>query len=169
MRNYPWIVIILFVQSASFCICAPGATCKNATNSTAPSDLVARDPAVDHYIFDPVLKRSWVVMTDCLHPAWPAHAIETQMNRGEMERLLVAPAKADGSQISAPIVASGSRIEVWRDGGARIRLSGIALESAAVGQPIRVRAGLGSTPLRGIVRGPRSVELTEDSRLESAP
>jgi hypothetical protein len=168
MLNSPSIVI-LFVLSASFCICAAGATCKNATNAPAPSDLVASDPAVDHYIFDPVLKRSWAVMTDCRHPAWPAHAVEMQMNRGEMERLLAAPAKAGGPQISAPIVASGSRIEVWRDGEARIRLSGIALEAAAMGQPIRVRAGLGSTPLRGIVRGPRSVELTEDSRLESAP
>ena len=79
-----------------------------------------------------------------------AHGLSFRCAAGESQP--VSPAQM-------PAVRFWSKVEVWSDGPPRIRLSGVALESAAVGKAVRVRAGLGWRPLEGIVRGPHSVEL----------
>jgi hypothetical protein len=147
-----------------FCLGASESACRQASSSPSVVDSMV----VDHYVFDPALRRSWAVMINCRHPGWPAQAVEIQSARLGVERARTSPAAITTQiavpQVAVPAIKFGSRVELWRDGAAHIRLSGIALESAIVGQPIRVRAGLGSNPLRGIVRGPHSVELTDDSR-----
>jgi hypothetical protein len=121
---------------------------------------------VDHYRFDAELKLSWAAMVDCRHPEWPARLVIVDAVPDEHggRRNPGGSMPADRA-VTAPIrIASGSRVDVWRGGEQQIRLSGVAVESAMVGQPIHVRAGLGNTPLRGIVRGPHSVELTEENK-----
>lgn len=60
----------------------------------------------------------------------------------------------------APLVRAGMRVTVWRSGEeAEVRMAGTALEAGGRGASILVRAGLGNATLRGIVRGPGSVEL----------
>jgi hypothetical protein len=150
-----------FLISVMLCLSASASPCRQAPGSVSAIDRYL----VDHYLSDPVLKRSWAVMIDCRHPGWPAQAVEVQAAGAGTRPLSVSQGMNTGpSARPAPAVHSGSRVELWSDGDARIRLSGIALESAIVGQPVRVRAGLGATPLSGTVRGAHSVELTEGSK-----
>ena len=67
---------------------------------------------------------------------------------------------------AAPIIKAGGTVEVSGTPGARaaIRLSGIALETAFAGQPIRVRLSAGNRLITGVVRGPHSVELAAAAR-----
>lgn len=55
-------------------------------------------------------------------------------------------------------VRAGMPVMLWLDGSARIRLSGIATQSAKLGASVVVRCG-SDRLLRGVVRGPGSVEL----------
>jgi hypothetical protein len=141
MRLTP--IISAVASTALLCLCASAATCRQTPGSVLP--------IVDHYFSDPVLKRSWAVVIDCRHPGWPAQAVEVQ-SAGEEVRPVPAA------------VHPGYRVELWSDEGTHIRLSGIALESAIIGQTVHVRAGLGAVPLLGIVRGSHSVELIEGSK-----
>ena len=118
---------------------------------------------VDHYISDAALRRSWAVMIDCRHPSWPARAIEIPYS-GTAAGLAASAEPAKALKSAAAAVRSGSWVEVWSEGEVQIHLSGVALESAALGQPVEVRAGMGSNRLRGIVCGPHSVELATDDR-----
>ncbi len=168
MRLFPLFLIPLAVTVSGHC--APG--CSPASE-TAPSPKML----IDRYVSDPALHRSWGVIVDCDHPDWPPHLVEVR-------RLEVRPAGAVSgamlgkqgkteqipqSDTGAPAVQSGSRVELWSDGAPRIRLSGIALESAPLGKSIHVRAGLGAVPLRGVVRGPHSVELEFSKTVRSEP
>jgi len=55
---------------------------------------------------------------------------------------------------------AGARVHLWKqDSRVRIELAGVALESGAIGRPVRVRMPAAGQVLRGIVRGPGSVEL----------
>ncbi|WP_446742367.1 hypothetical protein [Silvibacterium acidisoli] len=56
-------------------------------------------------------------------------------------------------------VRAGTAVDLWSGTGAAIHVKSVALETAQVGQPIHVRGVLGTAALRGIVRGPGSVEL----------
>ncbi|HEX3472917.1 MAG TPA: hypothetical protein VHT28_17190 [Silvibacterium sp.] len=153
-------VISILISSQPLCLGASGSVCKQtkpAFSSTSAIDSIV----VDHYVFDATLKRSWAVMIDCRHPDWPAQAIE--IRPAVSTSPAASAALATAPRPSIPVIRSGSPVELWQDGKAHIQLSGIAMESAIVGQSIQVRAGLGSSLLRGIVRGPHSVELTEDN------
>ncbi len=121
---------------------------------------------VDHYRFDAELKLSWAAMVDCRHPEWPARLVIVDAVPDERGgRRNPVGGMPEDRAAAAPIrIASGSRVDVWRVGEQQIRLSGVALESAMLGQLIHVRAGLGNAPLRGIVRGPHSVELAEENK-----
>jgi len=155
-------VILLVASICLLSLAASGSACKQVTKISASSSLVGDSLVVDHYVFDAPLKRNWAIMIDCTHPNWPAQAIEVPSMEGEGLRMTARATHSDALLLPAPVIVSGSPVELWRDGEASIRLAGVALESGVVGQSIRVRAGLGLKFLRGIVRGPHSVELAED-------
>ena len=136
-----------------------GSACKQVTKASSSLPFAGDSLVVDHYVFDAALKRSWAVMIDCRHPNWPAQAVEVPSREAEAASMSAHAIQARSSRLDAAVIASGSRVELWQDGDASIRLTGVALESGKVGQSIRVRAGLGFKFLRGIVRGPHSVEL----------
>jgi hypothetical protein len=121
---------------------------------------------VDHYIFDAAVKRSWAVMIDCRHPEWPAEMVEVQPSTVRTKQILRSEVPTLRPQLTSPSVASGSHVDLWRNGEVNIRLSGVATEAALFGEPIRVRVDVSGVFLRGIVRGPHSVELTENSKMD---
>ncbi len=66
----------------------------------------------------------------------------------------------------SPGLIAGEAVRLWKQataspGSASIELSGVAVESAPLGGKVRVRAGDPGVVLRGLVRGPHSVELLE--------
>jgi len=170
MRLSPLILIPLAVSVSGYC--APG--CKPASGGgLASSNAPVSPKVIDRYVSDPALNRSWAVVVDCSHPGWPPHLIEVQY-AGEGTTSTptnpgMNPPNEPAPRAVIPAIQSGSRVELWSDGAPRIRLSGIALESAPVGKSIHVRAGLGLIPLRGIVRGPHSVELEANKAVRSEP
>lgn len=115
---------------------------------------------------DWALHREWRMQLDQAHPERPARLVEVPWNtpaRAVAER---SAAKLQGNSAAAeelrpvPVVRAGMRVAVWRlSGEAEIHMAGTALETGGVGKIIRVRAGLRNATLRGIVRGPASVEL----------
>lgn len=163
MRLLPAILISLLACAPSYGV----PSCKPASNAALPQGVV------DRYLSDPALNRSWAVVVDCRHPGWPPRLQEARSPGESAGSMRVSPGTGQPNKPVAhaaiPAVQSGTRVELWSDGGSRIRLSGIAVESAKVGQPIHVRAGLGAVPLRGIVRGPHSVELEVGRTVRSEP
>ncbi|GGH14706.1 flagella basal body P-ring formation protein FlgA [Silvibacterium dinghuense] len=111
---------------------------------------------VEAVVHDATTRRDWLRMRDCAHPEWPAHLQLDPIGQRLKEPLGYAEAKA----LPAPIVVkAGMPVTVWQDGTAHIRLSGVAAQSAPIGGEIVVRLGSGWL-LRGVVRGPGSVELS---------
>ncbi len=137
------------VASASVC----GRLAEKGTSATS------RD-IVDHYFFDAALNREWAVKVDCAHPERPAVIAEADPDLNEKRSGSVTTVAIE-TRKEAEFVRAGSTVELWKKDDAQIQLFGIALDSAPVGQSIRVRAGLGNHVLHGVVRGPKSVELAD--------
>lgn len=105
------------------------------------------------------LHRQWAVERDREHPAGPARLVEEPWTAPRPASGKAVAARGAG-RATAPVVRAGRRVSVWRrQDEAEIRMTGTALESGGLGEPIRVRAGWSNATLRGIVRGPDSVEL----------
>jgi len=138
---------------------APASVCRGPAEKGAPAE--SKD-VVDHYFFDAALKKNWAIKVDCAHPERPGTIIEADSGPGESHQQ-AAPIPA--SKLQSEFIRAGSTVEIWKTGNAQIRLVGTALDSAPIGQSIRVRAGLGSHVLRGIVRGADSVELTGNNQM----
>lgn len=102
----------------------------------------------------------WARVVDCDHPEWPAKLVPL----GEAEKQEVSAAGTAGSAapVSRPapvVIHAGTTVNLWSHAVSGLHLTGVALETASFGQTIHVRGGLGAATLRGIVRGPDSVEL----------
>jgi len=133
--------------------------------------------------YDYTLGRTWTVLVSCGHPEMPRLAIDPGAPQsGELadrglaiagpalvpqttEALSPSPslryASATPSPPARPVLA-GSRVRLWKqDSQVRIEMAGVALESGGIGVPVRVRMPVGGQVLRGVVRGPGSVELAE--------
>ena len=139
--------------------------------------------AVDHYVFDSVLKRSWAVLVDCHHPERPPSLVPVSGSlpalnaprgngfmdeRGRDKNHLADAARtaAASSSLSRIWVIAGAEVHVWSGEGneGHLELSGVATRSAPLGKEVTVRVGElmeGSVGvlLRGIVRDAHSVEL----------
>jgi hypothetical protein len=103
------------------------------------------------------LHLQWMVEQDCEHPERPARLVEVPWTV-EMR------ASATGGKITdprpVPEVRPGMMVTLChRSDEADIHLRGTALGTARTGENVRVKTGLGSIPLDGIVRGPGLVEL----------
>jgi hypothetical protein len=109
------------------------------------------------------LHREWRVENDPAHPERPARLVEVPWNLPVSTPGTKNPAgepSRPAAEPHAPMVRAGMRVTVWRRGAeAEIHIAGTALEGGNAGRIIRVRAGLSNAMLRGIVRGPGSVEL----------
>ena len=153
-------LLFLFI-AATLPLVAPASVCRGPAEKGAPAG--SRD-VVDHYFFDAALKKDWAVKVDCAHPERPGVIVAADSAPGESPQKS-ASIPAPKVQSETQFVRAGSMVEIWKTGNAQIRLVGTALDSAPIGQSIRVRAGLGSRVLRGIVRGVDSVELTGNNAM----
>lgn len=158
------------------------ALCQAAPGGAAPQSRWE----VDRYVYDASLQRDWEVLVDCDHPDAPARM--ELAPKGARTPGKSAACGADAAQSSKkpagrqrspqserlardsqpPIVLkAGAAVEVTSppNAPAQILLAGVAMQTALLGQPIRVRLSASGRFIRGIVRGPHSVELVAVERL----
>ena len=114
--------------------------------------------------WDVVLQRGWEFRRDCAHPEWPARLIESASG---------SPAPAGGKPLAAAtallqlLVRAGDAVTLWqRDATVQIEMSGVAEQSARIGEPVVVRitrqnddGGLIVDRIAGVVRGAGDVEM----------
>jgi hypothetical protein len=114
---------------------------------------------LDHYVYDPSLRRDWEVLIDCNHPAAPAQMKLASNRTGTVQIPKHTAATAENNP--APAIKAGADVEVSNGSNplTSIRLSGTAMQTAFPGQPIRVRLNVSGRFVTGLVRGPHSVEL----------
>lgn len=124
---------------------------------------------VDHYVYDAALHRDWAVLANCAHPAAPARmqltARADENAHENKDAITVLPEarrdKASRDSAPAPCVKAGDALEVSNPANSIVsmQLSGIAMQSASLGQTIRVRLNPEGSFVHAIVRGPHRVEL----------
>jgi hypothetical protein len=119
-------------------------------NVAAAGAATCGSPSV---VTDAATGQGWQRILDCEHPEQPARLIP--VSKSELHTLPAAAAHAAREEVRA-----GSTVNLWSGAGAVMHVKSVALENALVGQPVHVRGVMGSATLRGIVRGPGSVELT---------
>jgi hypothetical protein len=114
--------------------------------------------------WDAVLGRGWELRQDCAHPEWPARLIaETAPGPLGIARRSAAAVAA----VQPLLVHAGDPVRLWQqDAMVRIEMSGIAEQSARMGERVVVRitrqtddASLTVDRIDGIVRGVGDVEM----------
>jgi len=115
------------------------------------------------------LHRAWRVVEDCIHPERPARLEEIAWEAGAvgggdaLPQVAMGQNPAAGSR-QAPEVRAGMKVRVLKQSAdGEVELVGTALEPGHRGDRIRVRAGLGSTVIEGVVRGPAQVQLPAET------
>jgi len=121
--------------------------------------------------YDAELRRTWELRQDCAHPDWPAHAVaitNSALHAGNStSSSLVAVSTVPAVQ---PIlVRAGEPVHLWlQDAASRIEITGIAEQSAHLGERINVRitrqtedTGLAIQHIAGVVRASANVEIAQ--------
>lgn len=160
MRPLFLTLILLSACARAYCFADKMPVCESFSKSPTSPSLI-----IDHYVTDFVLKRTWALVIDCGHPQWPPLIRALPSGADTVARPQTNPPPVTFASARSPDVQRGSRVELWSEGPPAIRLSGIALESAVVGQQIKIRAGLGVNPLCGKVSGPGSVKLIGNDKI----
>jgi len=163
MRAIFLALTLLFMRTQGYCLADKKPPCEPLSRFAPSSPFV-----IDHYIRDSVLRLTWAIVIDCGHPHWPPRIREVPSVANAASPVPNPPVEMASERL--PRIQRGSRVELWSEGPPAIRLSGVALGSAFLGQQIRVRAGLGVNPLCGIVSGPHSAELIgNDKKCQREP
>lgn len=160
MRAFFLTPILLLASARANSLADKMPVCEPLSKSPPSPSLV-----IDHYVTDSVLKRTWALVIDCGHPHWPPRIRDVPSGADTAARPQTNPPSVTSASARSPDVQRGSRVKLWSEGPPAIRLSGIALESAVVGQQIKVRAGLDVNPLCGKVSGPGSVKLIGNDKI----
>jgi flagella basal body P-ring formation protein FlgA len=96
-------------------------------------------------------------------PRWgPPTRGQARAGAGWIARRALAPGDVLSASAAepAPLVHAGETVQLeWRRGAVIVGLEGIALNSAGLGQPIRVRLTTGGAARNGIVAGPGFARL----------
>lgn len=119
---------------------------------------------VDHSVYDAVLHKQWAVLVNCAHPEDPARMeiISSRDAAGVHAREVERNEKREAAIFAGAIsVKAGTAVEVRNavNGMVSIRMAGTAMQSASIGQTIRVRLNSEGSFVYAIVRGPHVVEL----------
>lgn len=120
-----------------------------------PNHLCRDGYRIHGEISDAVVGRRWLVMENCSRPQGPWKAVPG----------LQAIETGGGSRVSTQALAefmvrAGSRVHLIKsEANVRLNLAGVALESGAAGDHIRVRVSAQGTVLSGIVRTHDLIEL----------
>lgn len=118
--------------------------------------------------YDTLLQKTWELRQDCLHPGWPAHSIAVT-NAALLAGNTVSLPLAALSNVQPLLVHAGEPVRLWsQDTAARIEITGIAEQSARLGEHLNVRIthqsdenGLTIQHIAGIVRASDNVEITQ--------
>lgn len=153
----PVFAFALAALSARASVCNASAAAKPHVQTAKPHWTL------DHYVYDASLHQDWAVLVDCSHPASPARMTPAQNTQSREHRSRAQSAAPVRPQVS---VKTGTTVDVLNaaDDPASFHLAGTALETAFVGQPIRVRLGASGNMVRALVRGPHSVELAAEAK-----
>jgi hypothetical protein len=152
---------ISLILLAGFIFCVSADTLASPCKQGAPS---AGSVVVRTY-YDAATRQQWEVRIDCRRPEGPASIVPVSGPPSAVEKTTAPREDAD----ALPVVREGSVVQLWRDGSVRIHLSGIAVESARLNHPVRVRTPAQGVILWGLVRGPGSVELIGNIQSWSTP
>jgi hypothetical protein len=146
-------LFVPFVALAITGLQARAATCTAETNSGQPHWIL------DHYHYDPALHRDWQVLVDCNHPAAPEQTRPAPSASGISHR-------GNRVTVSTVVVHAGAVVEVSStpNSPTAIRLSGTAMQTAFVGQPVRVRLASSGRFITALALGPHSVELVQPQK-----
>ena len=96
----------------------------------------------------------WAMVKRCGHPERPAVVVR---NSSGVRAVVEAPLAVVSA---APMVRAGDEVRVSRvDGNVRLDVSGTAVESARVGERVRVRVAGGTAMVSGRVQSDGSLEM----------
>jgi hypothetical protein len=139
--------------------CASASVC-----SAAPADATPRW-TLDHYVYDASLKRDWAVLIDCGHPAAPAR-MSLGSNAASGLQSSKRTARNHPGDLAPIMVKAGTAVEVSNsiNAHATLRLSGIAMQTAFLGQPIRIQLAASGRFITALVRGSHSVEMASSAK-----
>ena len=118
--------------------------------------------------YDTLLQKTWELREDCLHPGWPAYSVavtNVALLAGNSTPLPLATVVT----IQPLLVHAGEPVRLWsQDAASRIEITGIAEQSARLGEHINVRIshqtddnGLTIQHIAGIVRAEGNVEMAQ--------
>jgi flagellar basal body P-ring formation chaperone FlgA len=121
--------------------------------------------------YDTFLQKTWEFRQDCAHPAWPAHSVaiaDSALLAGNATSLPLALASAV-PPAQPLLVRAGESVRLWsQDAASRIEITGIAEQSAHLGERINIRithqtddSGLVVQHIAGIVRAAGNVEIAQ--------
>lgn len=120
--------------------------------STVPPELAAA--AVQREIDDPGSHLRWLLVEDPSHPGGPGRMVAMGAGAGSASRRAAAVAKAK------PVVRSGDVVQVEEHSAVvDASLQAVALNSAALGERIRVRLLVGGRVIAAVVLGPGRAAL----------
>jgi hypothetical protein len=139
----PTVLLVLATQA----VFAPASVCP-VPRAELGAAMTGENWTLDHYLYDPSLRKTWAVLLDCNHPQGPA-------------RMELAAGNSSPEFRPQVTIRAGSAIEIVNPSSARasIRLTGTAIETAAVGHPIRVRLSAGGNIVLCYARSAYTVEL----------
>lgn len=144
-------------DAASVCAAhADASTASQAAKNSAKPDWV-----LDHYVRSASQEREWAVMVDCNHPGAPEQIRLVPGWHGTRAAKLPAQSVSALRPAQPTVIRAGTPVVVVNVPGAAVtmNLTGVAVNSAQVGQMIRVRLDAFHSLVSGIVRGPETVEL----------
>lgn len=159
--------LVLFVFALLLAAVTVRASACAAAGTKSPAQTTKPHWVLDHYVYDASLREDWAVLVDCNHSAAPARmklVPNTVGSAQATQRSKTLAAVRIQATIRAGVKAeikSGTAVEVLSGANqpASILLSGTAMETAFFGQPIRVRLSASGNFVRGLVRGPHTVQL----------
>jgi hypothetical protein len=145
------------------CTSVPGAAMSKATISYPQA---AEDSyQVTKVQWDPVLQKKWTWVSNCKHPDWPMHALQSGSNGTSSESTGQSSSERIGPV--PMVVRAGDVVRLWhREDYLNIEVTAVAQENGALGQAIRVRMVYPKNAepqeekhFTGIVRGPSDLEM----------
>ncbi|HWB32387.1 MAG TPA: flagella basal body P-ring formation protein FlgA [Acidobacteriaceae bacterium] len=117
--------------------------------------------------WDAVLNKAWETRQSCAHPSWPAYLVS--INHPSPALPASGPLIRPGLSVTEQrplLVRAGESVRLWsQDANVHIELTGIAEQSARLGERIQVRitnreeSGLTTQEIPGVVRGAGDVEM----------
>jgi hypothetical protein len=175
--RFAWFTTVVGAAASAATVSLSGQTCSptpaEAVRSGSSSlPISATASGIGYRVaalrWDPLLRQKWALIASCGHPERPLIAVPVPTHdRAPLLQADSDPAITNSPRPLLPVVHAGDLVHLRsQEATFRIELAGIAQESAATGQRVRVRIlrsdlADGGPPqtVSGVVRGLRDVEI----------